>query len=41
MTEDLVVKPRNVERHKIQAGEWKYPYQYDKVGAPPCSTLPG
>ena len=41
MIEDLVVKPRAVERHKIEKKEWGYPYQYDRVrpGAVLCCTV--
>lgn len=31
MIEDLVVRPRTVEKHKIEKGEWNHPYQYEKV----------
>lgn len=38
-----VVEPRQLERHKIQTGQWAYPYQYDKVRAwgGVCTALQG
>lgn len=31
LIESEVIVPRNLEKHKIQTGQWQYHYQYDKV----------
>lgn len=31
MIEELVVRPRFIERHKIETDQWSYPYEYNKV----------